>query len=94
LIILDGKTTTFSGKGKEEGDVDGTLQSARFDNPWDIVKDDENDDILYVSDSCNHKIKMIDINKGNSHILIQISFIHHLFINIIHYCNIDSYLID
>ena len=44
------------------GDMDGTLAEASFRSIWGIVKDDN--DIIYITDSSNGKIKSIDINTG------------------------------
>jgi DNA-binding beta-propeller fold protein YncE len=52
------QTTTFAGTG-EEGDKDGPLLQAQFNNPGALCTDGK---MLYVLDADNHSIRKIDLN--------------------------------
>jgi len=56
-ISTDGEVSTVAGQG--QGDVDGTLEEARFTSLTSIAVD--NNDNLYVTDTDVHKIKMISV---------------------------------
>ena len=60
-IDLDGNVYTIAGTGKK-GDKDGPANESTFNHPTEIAID--NDGIIIVVDSYNHKIKGIDLN-GN-----------------------------
>lgn len=53
---------TYAGRGTEAGDVDGSLLDARFDMPRDLEMTPEG--LLFVADSDNNKIRLIDTNTG------------------------------
>ncbi len=54
------ESTTFAGNG-EPGQVDGTLEEARFYEPGGI---DYADGKLYIADTNNHAIRVIDLEEG------------------------------
>jgi len=53
-----GNVTTYAGSNSA-GNVDGSLTSARFGAPTDIIIDGR---VMYVSDATNHSIRKIDMN--------------------------------
>ena len=57
-ITPAGVVTTFAGLGGVPGDHDGTGSQARFERPWDVVSDSRGN--LYVADTYNNKIRMIE----------------------------------
>lgn len=52
----------YAGAGGEAGDVDGSLLDARFNMPRDLEMTP--DGLMYVADSDNNKIRLIDTNTG------------------------------
>lgn len=54
------ESTTFAGNG-EPGQLDGTLEEARFYEPGGI---DYADGKLYIADTNNHTIRVIDLQEG------------------------------
>ncbi|MDR3366806.1 MAG: IPT/TIG domain-containing protein [Prevotellaceae bacterium] len=57
-ITPDGVVTTFAGRPKEYGIVNGDLRTAQFDQPWGIVYDGDTK-TFYVADQKNRRIRTI-----------------------------------
>lgn len=60
-ISVGGRVGTIAGSGQslfDFGDIDGLGREARFQHPLGVV---HHEGILYVTDTYNHKIKMIDL---------------------------------
>lgn len=58
-ITADHQVTTVAGS-KMAGNMDGSLSQARFNQPTDVLYQDQ---ILYVSDSYNHVIRAIQLDE-------------------------------
>ncbi len=65
--IYNGNVTTVAG-GKQEGDKDGNRWSAEFSYPTSIAVDEN--DIIYICDSENNKIKKI-VNNGDVTTIVE-----------------------
>ena len=58
-----GQVTTLAGVAGQVGSVDGALADARFNNPSGLALDDKNQ-LLYVADVQNQRIRQIDLRAG------------------------------
>jgi DNA-binding beta-propeller fold protein YncE len=58
-----GQVTTLAGAAGQVGSVDGALADARFNNPAGLALDDKNQ-LLYVADVQNQRIRQIDLRAG------------------------------
>ena len=63
VIDINNKTI-YDLAGSNQGFEDGNLNQAKFDNPWSIGIDSNNN--IYVADSQNHKLRKIDSNSNVS----------------------------
>lgn len=61
IVIATGETTTLAGTAGSAGFADGIGAIARFNSPRHITTDGKN---LYVTDSVNNTIRMINIESG------------------------------
>lgn len=61
IDIYSGEVATLAGKAPNIGITDGVGESAMFNTPGGIIKDG---DKLYVADTYNNTIRMIDITTG------------------------------
>lgn len=69
IISPEGRVTTYAGRGSKGldehtwGYVDGDLRKdARFNSPWGIEYD-EKENVLYVADMNNHRIRIIKMDQ-------------------------------
>ncbi len=61
IRLPDGKVTTLVGEGLFEfGDRDGTGKEVRLQHPMDVAYC-QTDKMVYIADTFNHKIKLLDI---------------------------------
>jgi DNA-binding beta-propeller fold protein YncE len=61
-MVADDSVRTLVGKGLFEfGDVDGPLRRGRFQHPIGVEHDEG---LLYVADTYNHKVKVVDPGEG------------------------------
>jgi DNA-binding beta-propeller fold protein YncE len=58
-----GQVTTLAGAAGQVGSGDGALADARFNNPSGLALDDKNQ-LLYVADVQNQRIRQIDLRAG------------------------------
>ena len=58
-----GQVTTLAGAAGQVGSGDGALADARFNNPAGLALDDKNQ-LLYVADVQNQRIRQIDLRAG------------------------------
>lgn len=62
-VTPDGTVSTFVGRAKSAGNVDGEgLTEALFNGPWGITYDEENT-CFYVSEANNRRIRKIQVEK-------------------------------
>jgi len=66
--ITDRSRMILVGSKEEPGDSDGSYSVARFNRPWGLEYDERND-LLYVADSVNGKIRVIDPENRQVHTL-------------------------
>jgi hypothetical protein len=61
-MLNTGKQTIFAGSGKR-GYKDGAREKAEFNfsTDWDAIAVDQHTGFIYVSDSYNHLIRVIDL---------------------------------
>ncbi len=64
----DGTVSTLTGSGLFEfGDADGALDRARLQHPLGVLA---HEGLIYVADSYNHKVKVIDPARGTCHTVV------------------------
>lgn len=67
INLIDGKVSAVAGGDRNPsdlhnfGDIDGSQYSAKLQHPLDVTWD-ESEDVIYVADTYNHKIKKIDLS--------------------------------
>jgi DNA-binding beta-propeller fold protein YncE len=67
-VVQDDQVRTLVGKGLFEfGDVDGPIGRARFQHPLGVLM---GEGVVYVADTYNHKVKLIDLELGSVHTLV------------------------
>jgi sugar lactone lactonase YvrE len=65
-ITPDGKeVSTWAGSANDSGSSDGVLESARFDNPWQLILDV--DGSMYVLERQGNRIRHIENKTGLFH---------------------------
>lgn len=66
-----GQTQPFSGTCTKSGSGDGTQKKARFNGPWGIIPDNQNVDMLLVTDWTNKAVRHVNINTGSVSTLLR-----------------------
>ena len=77
-VTMDGEVVTIAGRAREVGQTDGSIDSARFFNPYGLAADGSGN--LYLSDAYNQTIRLMiarfrtQINSSPRGELVEITF--------------------